>query len=361
MCKSSDEPPKSVINQKWTLKERPDGLFSAERDVELKEEEIPLNETGDYLSCEDEEVIVRVETLSVDAFIRTMLDEKAYHGSVAIGQTIPAIGFGTVVAAGSKSNRRVGSRVAGMLGAQEYAKVPVSMVQPMLTLPFLPLSASLGLLGLTTGLTAYVGTFCVSRPPRKGETAVVTAASGAVGCIAAQLAKHTGAKVIGVAGGERKTKYLTDELKLDGAVDYKSSKKTLSEQLDECCPNGVDFVYDSVGGRTLDELLGRIRPKGRIVICGAISQYSGNLNTGKVEGPSNYLKLAEHGAEMKGFNVLQYAWKLPIAIIWMYVQYWRGKVVMPEHIERGVRSFPFTLEKFFNGDKPVGKTLVEVH
>lgn len=349
------------MNRKWTLKERPRGVFSAERDAEFKDETIPLNEEGDSLLCGDDEVIVKVETLSVDAFLRTMLDEQAYHGTVEIGQTIPAIGYGKVVAAGAKSGRRVGSRVMGMLGAQEYARVQGGTVQPMLTLPFLPLSASLGLLGLTTGLTAYVGIFCVCRPPRRGETVVVTSATGAVGCIASQLAKWNGAKVIGIAGGEIKTKFLMDELKLSGAVDYKSSKATLGDQLDKCCPDGVDFVYDNVGGKTLDELLGRIRPKGRIVICGAISQYSGNLNTGKVEGPSNYLKLAERGAEMKGFNVLQYLWNLPVAIVWMYVQYLRGKVVMPEHINTGIRSFPLALEKFFNGSKPVGKTLVNVH
>ena len=361
MCQPSDETlPKSVVNRKWTLKERPHGAFVAQQHAELKEETIPLNEHGDSLSCGEDEVIVKVETLSVDAFLRTMLDEQAYHGTVEIGQTIPAIGYGKVVAAGTKSGKRVGSRVTGMLGAQEYAKISAGMVQPMLTLPYLPLSASLGLMGLTTGLTAYVGTFCVCRPPRKGETVVVTAASGAVGCIASQLAKWNGAKVIGIAGGESKTKFLTDELKLDGAVDYKSSKATLGEQLDACCPDGVDFVYDNVGGKTLDEILGRIRPKGRVVICGAISQYSGKLNTGKVEGPSNYLKLAERGAEMKGFNVLQYLWNLPVAIVWMYVQHLRAKVVMPEHIESGIWSFPLALENFFNGSKPVGKTLVKV-
>merc|ERR1711965_566511 len=101
----------------------------------------------------------------------------------------------------------------------------------------------------------------------------------------------------------KKAAFLTDTLHLDGAVDYKSSSKTFAQQLDELCPSGVDFMFDNVGGTQLDEVLKRINGGGRVVICGAISQYSGNLNKGRVQGPSEYLKLAEKGATMRGFNV----------------------------------------------------------
>ena len=135
--------------------------------------------------------------------------------------------------------------------------------------------------------------------------------------------------------------------------------KSLEEQIAACCPKGIDFVYDNVGGGILDALLEKINPKGRVIICGAISQYSGNLNKGKVQGPSNYLKLAEHGAEMKGFNVMQYIYKLPLAILGMFWLYLRGKVSMAEHIETGIASFPGALQKLFVGGH-IGKMLVNL-
>jgi NADPH-dependent curcumin reductase CurA len=290
-----------------------------------------------------------------------MLDETAYHGSVKIGQTLPALGYGTVVASASKRYQK-GQVVLGMMGAQTYAKLPSAGLQRKHHIPYLPPTAPLGLMGLTTGLTAYAGTFFVCRPPRKGETVVITASAGAVGSIAAQLAKTTGAKVIGVAGN--KNDYLLNDLKLDKAINYRDTTTSLEKQLDEVCPEGVDFVYDNVGGDTLDALLERIRPGGRVVICGAISQYdSGNLNKvgegRRVQGPSNYLKLAERGAEMKGFNVMQYMHKLPIAMIFMFWYYVRGKVKMTENISVGIKSFASALQGLFSGDN-IGKALVKV-
>merc|ERR1712125_74516 len=107
-----------------------------------------------------------------------------------------------------------------------------------------------------------------------------------------------------------------------------------------CCPDGVDFIYDNVGGTILDALLNKIKPAGRVIICGAISQYSGNLNKGLVQGPSNYLKLAERGATMKGFNVMQYLPRLLFACFGMFWLHLRGFVKMNEHIENGIESFP---------------------
>ena len=166
--------------------------------------------------------------------------------------------------------------------------------------------------------------------------------------------------MIGIAGGPRKNQYLQEELKLDGSVDYKHPTKTVAQQLDEICPTGIDFIYDNVGGEILDALLSKINPNGRIIICGAISQYSGKLNKGLVQGPSNYLKLAERGATMKGFNVLQYLHKLPFALLGMFWLYMCGKVTMKEHIEKGIASFPKALHHLFTGHS-IGKCLVSVN
>lgn len=273
----------TVTNSKWVLKARPQGVFDPSNDVELTTENIPTS------SLEDDEILVETTMLSGDAFIRTMMDEEAYHGALSINDTIPAIGYGKVIAAGRKAGHKVGTVVSGMMGAQTYAKIKSGGAFRHITFPFMTPTASLGLMGLTTGLTAYTGVFYVARRPKRGETVVVTGAAGAVGSVAAQLAKATGARVIGVAGGPKKCQYLTGELKLDGAVDYKNSERSLEEQIASACPNGIDFLYDNVGGTILDQLLAKINPGGRVVICGAISQYSGRLNKGKVEGPSNCL------------------------------------------------------------------------
>lgn len=386
---SSSPLPVTVTNEKWVLEEHPNGKFRADRDVRLVTEPLLLGTTedpsnpaagrrGGASSCTDQEVIVQVDTLSVDAFLRTMLDDSnngddtrkaAFHGNLGKGSTIPALGYGTIVAAGRYSGWKPGSVVMGMLGAQTYAKIQTSSsssttgatkrnqaLSSQLSLPWMPPTSSLGLLGLTTGLTAYVGVFCVCRPPRKGETVVITASAGAVGSIAAQLAKTTGARVIGIAGN--KNDYLINDLQLNGAVNYKQKSPSLEEQLDECCPDGVDFVFDNVGGPTLDALLDRISPGGRIVICGAVSQYENDNGVAKY-GPTNYLKLAERGAEMKGFTVLQYTSQLPFAVFFLWFYYLRGKVKMTESINQGIQSFPTALQKLFSGGN-IGKTLVHV-
>jgi NADPH-dependent curcumin reductase CurA len=417
-------------NRKWILKRRPIGIFDPQLDVELVpdddannnqwysdndndndnseyddadadadnddgEEETEIkkkkkskkksnkksNNSDNSSILKETEIIVQPQLLSVDAFLRTMCDENAYHGSLKLGSTFPALGYGTVIKAGNKSGHKIGSRVAGMLSASDLCKVDGKSAMKLYKFPYMNLSSSLGLMGLTSGLTAYCGVFYVpSKCPQRGETVVVTGAAGSIGSIAVQLCKSTGARVIGIAGGPLKKDYLINTLKVDGVIDYKDTTKTLDEQIMEHCPDGIDFIYDNVGGEILDSLLYRINPKSRIIICGAISQYSGNLNqeckktnqsqsqsqssssssSSKVYGPSNYLKLAERGSEMKGFNVMQYISRLPFMIIGMYYLYIRGYVKCDEHIEIGLEQFPIALQKLFTG-QTIGKTLVRIN
>lgn len=360
---SATSTPMLAARNKWILKRRPKGVFDPKLDAELVSEQ----EQQEQVVLKDTEILVEPQMLSVDAFLRTMMEEGAYHGNLSVGSTIPALGYGTVVRAGPKAGHKVGTTVAGMLAASDTVVVDSKAVMRSIKFPFLPRRASLGLLGLTCGLTAYCGVFYVaSRAPRKGDTVVVTGAAGAVGSIAVQLCKSTGARVIGVAGGPKKGKYLTEELGCDGVIDYKCSERSVTAQVAEICPDGIDFIYDNVGGGVLNALLYSINSGGRVVICGAISQYSGKLNNGTkregccgVEGPSNYLKLAERGAEMKGFNVMQHIAKLPFMLVGMMYLWARGKVTMTEHIEEGLENFPRALQKLFTGET-IGKTLVRV-
>lgn len=307
-------------------------------------------------------VLVRVKTISIDAFVRTTLDAEAYHGSTDIGAPLPAIGVGTVVASAS-AKFKAGDEVSGMVGTQTLAVVPEAMLTRAVRLPGVPSHATLAELGLTTGFTAWYGMHAVLGAPKRGQTVVVSAAAGAVGSCAAQFARNRGARVIGIAGGERKAAFLRDELRLAGAVDYKRADASVGEQLDALAPDGVDFFFDNVGGAVLDEVLARIRPGGRVVICGAISQYdSGKLNVGSVDGPSNYLKLAERGASLAGFNVMQ-ALARPALFAWMLgsvlVSYWRGGLRVPKHIESGIERVPEALLTMFGGGH-LGKLLVEL-
>lgn len=235
--------PSSLPSQRWEVAKRPNGLVTLS-DFTLHEEMVSCTDLAEG------EVVVECEMLSVDAFLRTMLDESAFHGSVALGGTLPALGYGRVVAS-NNAKRPPGMRVMGFLGARGVARLSAAeatMLFPMLSMPGVAPTHSLGLLGMNCGLTAWVGIFSVTRKPRRGETVVVSGASGATGSVAAQLARLTGARVIGIAGGEAKSAYLMKELGLDGAIDYKHPTRSVAVQLAELCPDGVDFYFDTVGG-----------------------------------------------------------------------------------------------------------------
>ena len=239
---------------RWELQSRPKGLVNID-DFRLIEEvhaqpkplctcseqhmaqvtpRLRVPQAIDCSQLEDGEVVVQCEMLSVDAFLRTMLDEEAYHGAIKLGDTLPALGYGRVIAS-ANPKFKIGKRVSGMLGARSVARLKPEQsagLFPFLSLPRVKPTTMMGLLGITSGLTAHVGIHSVTKPPRRGQTVLVSGASGATGSVAAQLAKLTGAKVVGVAGGVRKAAYLLDELKLDGAVDYKDGATTLGAQLD---------------------------------------------------------------------------------------------------------------------------------
>jgi len=351
----------TVLNKKWILKRHPKGKFNAKRDAELVDEPIDLG------LVPDDTIVVEVMALSVDAFIRTMLDDTSNvaHGSSGKGKSIPALGYGKVIKGNSKFKE--GSFVQGMLRAGKYSKVdtsdPANGLMNKSMGGWLEPNASLGVLGIS-GIAAYIGIFVSpSRKPQKGETVVVSAAAGAVGCIAAQMAKLCGARVVGIAGGKKKNKFLLEELKLDAAVDYKceSTTKSLGEQLDEACPHGIDFFFDNVGGDILDEVLQRINLYSRLVICGAASHYdSGKINNKhSIKGPSHYVALAEKSSTLSGFNMLHYTESFMKAIVYLLWHYSRGNITCPEHIEDGIESFGNSLEKLFGGGH-CGRLIVNV-
>jgi NADPH-dependent curcumin reductase len=297
------------------------------------------------------EVRVAVEFISVDAGMRTMLRGEGFHLQVAIGDVVHASGVGRVIE--STSNDFVaGDAVRGRLGAQTIATLPPKGLEKVDD-SVGPLSAHLGLLGGSTGVTAWIGIRRVAKP-KPGDVFVVSAAAGAVGSVAGQIAKRDGAHVIGIAGGARKVAYLTETLGFDAAIDYKN--ENVNERLRVLAPDGVNVFFDNVGGPVLDAVLDNLALRSRVVICGAVSQYDDMDN---VVGPSLYLRLAERQSCMEGFAYFHFPESIAPAKAELATWLADGSISLAEEILEGIERYPEALQFMFNGGN-IGKLMVKV-
>ena len=298
----------------------------------------------------DGEILVQMQALEIGAWIRTTLNEEAFHGSTPIGGTIPALGIGKVLI--SKSEKfKEGDIVNGPIFAQTHTTMPAEMFAKVEN-PEIDPFTQIAVLGVTTGLTAYFGIYEVGQV-KKDDVVLVSGAAGGVGALVCQLAKIKGAKVIGVAGGKEKCDVLVNEIGADAAIDYK--KDNLDEKIKEHASEGIDIFFDNVGGEILDAALDNIRDRARVVICGAISQYSHHES---VNGPSLYLRLAEKYSRMEGFTVMHFEDRYEEASKELLSLYEQGKLKIPYHIEDGIENFPLALQKLFTGGN-TGKLMVK--
>jgi len=329
-------------NRKITLAKRPDGMPEPS-DFSLVEEVVG--------EAPADHVLVQVDTLSVDAFIRTMLDERdVFHGVTPIGGPVVALGVGRVIES-SSSEFTVGEWVSGPMMAQTHAILPAAMLNKIDPASNIPPSTYLGLLGLTTGITAWVGMRAVGNV-QAGQVVVVSGAAGAVGSVAGQVAKARGATVFGIAGGPEKCEFLVQTLGLDGAIDYKNEDVDL--RLKALAPKGIDLFFDNVGGQILDAALDNLAVEGSVVICGAVSQYQ---HLEDVQGPNLYLRLAERNATMRGFTVDHYPQCFEEASAELGTWMADGQVTLPEHEISGIEKFPEALIALLSGGH-MGKMLV---
>lgn len=289
-------------------------------------------------------VVVKSHTLSVDAWIRTTLTDAGMHTRSDLGATIRAFGVGEVVAS-AHDDWQEGDWAYGMLCAQTHALVPASEMTKVEPTNRIRPEAFVGPLGITTGLTAWVGTVAVGEI-KAGDIVAVSGAAGAVGSCVVQIAKARGAHVIGVAGGPEKCAYLTEKIGADSAINYKQGD--LAGQLSNAAPDGIDLFFDNVGGEILDAALDNLRPTGgaRVVICGAISQYADLDN---VSGPSLYLRLAERNASMRGFVVSYHAERFPEAISEISDMIDNGSLKLEEAVVEGIEKFPEALMMLYSG------------
>lgn len=279
----------SETNRQVVLRRRPSGLVEPD-DVELVEVQMPEIAEG--------EALVRNDLIGIDAAVRTWLDgQPGYLPALELGDPVRAATVGTVVE--SKCDAyQVGDVVTSLGGFSDYA---VSLDDVFTTRvgsasDDVDRASMLAVHG-STGATAYFGMHDIGKPA-EGETVVVSAAAGATGSIAGQIAKEKGARVVGIAGSDEKCRVVVDEFGFDACINHRADD--LPAALKEHCPKRVDVYFDNVGGPTLDAVLGRLAMHGRVVLCGVISSYL----TGEHPGPSNYVKLLAMRGRMEGFNTL---------------------------------------------------------
>jgi NADPH-dependent curcumin reductase CurA len=277
-------------------------------------------------------------------------DVRSYMPPVGIGEVMRALALGIVTE--SRNPRfAVGDHVSGVFGVQEYALSEgrgVTKIDPRVV----PLPKYLSVLGMT-GMTAYFGLLDTGQP-KPGEMVVVSAAAGAVGAVVGQIAKIKNCRVVGIAGGAEKCRYIVQDLGFDAAIDYRS--EDVKKSLRKHCPEGLNVYFDNVGGTILEAALANLARGARIVICGAISQY---CNTGPTVGPSNYMSLLTNRASMKGMLVMDYADRYAQAGAEMAAWMAAGKLKSREDIVEGLATFPETLLKLFKSEN-TGKLMLKV-
>jgi NADPH-dependent curcumin reductase CurA len=214
-------------------------------------------------------------------------------------------------------------------------------------------TAALSVFGVT-GMTAYFGMLEIGGV-RAGDTVVVSAAAGATGSVAGQIARIKGAaKVIGIAGTPEKCAWLVEELGFDAGIDYRGDD--VRARLSDEAPNGIDLYFDNVGGPVLDACLGRLALRGRVVLCGAISGYN---EVRRPPGPANYLNLITRRGRMEGFIILDYLDRFPEAQAEMAGWVAAGRVKHAEHVVEGLERAPEALNLLFTGGN-TGKLIVKV-
>jgi NADPH-dependent curcumin reductase CurA len=338
-------------NRAYRLRKRPDGEL-ADGDLELITEEIP--------ELADGEALVRTKLLSLDPTNRIwMSDVRGYMPPVPIDAVMRGLGIGEVVES-RREDMPVGSMVSGFTGWQELVLADDPQLEaPLTVLPDplpAPESAFLGALG-HTGVTAYIGIDLADL--KEGETIVISAACGAVGSIAGQVARERGARVVGIAGGPEKCAHAVEKLGYDTCIDHRADD--WGEQLDAATPDGIDVDFENVGGPIMDHILMRLNLNGRVSLCGMIADYNSyDHGEAHVKGQVNIGQLIMMRATIKGFLVLDYGHRFEEAIGYLAGLLGGGKLHYDETIvEGGLEAAPAGLGQLFSGQN-LGKLLVRI-
>lgn len=331
-------------NRQFHLRRRPRNALS-ENDFEIRGTPLPTPRTG--------ELLLRNVILGIDPAIRQWIAGRGrYIAPIAPGDPVRAIVLGEVMES-ALDGFAPGDIVRALGTWGEHSLVSAR------DFPFRIPSADrakasewLGVLG-SAGLAAYFGLFAVGRP-EPGESVLVSSAAGAVGSIVCQLAKLSGCHVAGVSRSATKREWLLNRLKIDAVVELDGAGTRA--KLRAACPDGVDVYFDNVGGEMLEAALHRLNAGGRVVICGATSQYD---LAAPPRGPANYLCLMEQGARMEGFLASQFANRFPEAISYLKDKRATGGLLFEETWMTGLESAAAALLKVLRGDV-LGRMLVRL-
>lgn len=333
-------------NRKMVMAQRPVGEPTDEC-FRLVEEDVPALAPG--------QILIKVIWLSLDPYMRgRMNDVKSYAKPLEIGEVMTGESAGIVLE--SKSERfKAGDYVTAHMGWQTM--IVADDDEPRLMKVDLKngtLSAHLGVVGMP-GRTAYFGLSEVGKP-QAGETLVVAAASGAVGSVVGQIAKIKGLRVVGIAGGADKCRYVKDELGFDACIDYKN--EDLAARLRELCPDGIDIYFENVGGAVTRAVAPLLNEGARVPICGYISNYN-DADITKAETPFHILKTAPHVPEHRFFVVTEWQdqWQQATEQLGEWVN--AGKIKYRESIGEGLENAPELFRGLLKG-KNFGKQLVKI-
>lgn len=329
--------------QQLILQERPNGWPDSDT-FQFKEVKVPAPEA--------DEVLLKTLYISVDPYMRgRMSDAPSYTASFEVGKPLTGDAVSQVVASNS-DQFTVGDMVTGMLEFQEYNVVKVNRVRKIST--NVSPSNALSVFGMPA-LTAYFGMMHIGEP-KKGETVVVSGAAGAVGQIAGQLAKSTGARVVGIVGSEKKATHIIETLGYDAAVEYK--KGNITNQLKETCPDGIDVYYENVGGEVSDTVWPLLNVFARVPVCGSISSY--NLKNGEKDvGLRVQRFLVKSRVKMQGLLVGDFAEHYNEAYKALEEAVSKGELKFEETIHEGFHAIPDAFLGLFSGDN-IGKQLIKV-
>jgi NADPH-dependent curcumin reductase len=326
------------------LRSRPTGIPRAS-DFGLREVAVPAIQDGG--------ILVQNQFLSADPAMRGWInDSYNYDSRIEIGDTMRAFAAGVIIESRTDAYA-VGDQVMGLFGWQEYAAATPAQVWRKVGERDLPLSLSLGVLGLN-GLTAYFGLLDVLHPVA-GETVIVSTAAGSVGSAVGQIAKIKGCRTVGVAGGPDKVRQCLEEFGYDAAIDYKHTDD-LDAALDTHCPDGIDAFFDNTSGAIHDAVLRHINLHARIAICGTASYATWEPWH---QGPRPERHLLVKRATMQGFLTTDYIPRFDEAVSDLAGWIREGRVTYREDIHEGIETAPGSIEELYSGHN-AGKLIIRV-
>ncbi len=333
-----------TTNRQFRLKARPVGRIKP-TDFELVEGPVPTAGPG--------QAVARLLYLSLDPTNRIwMTDMEQYMPPVQLGEVMRGGGIARVVES-QLPEYPVGTLITGLTGWQDYVVLDAGSAAMLQALPPglpVPPQAFMGALGVT-GLTAYFGLLELGQP-QPGETVVVSAAAGATGSVVGQIARIKGCRVVGIAGGAEKCRWLTTDLGFDAAVDYKAPGWQAAQRA--ACPNGNDVNFENVGGEIMDEVMSGMNLGGRVVLCGMISGYN---DSAPMRGRFDLILMKR--LRVQGFIVIDFVPRFAEGVMQLAQWYLSGELKHRDTVVDGLENAPTAINMLFDGTN-VGKLLVKV-